>query len=217
MKEIEIAPSMLSANFARIAEEIKKVENSGAKVVHLDVMDGSFVPQISFGQKMISDMRTLTKLVFDVHLMTVDPEHHISTMIESGANILTFQYEAVQQVWRVVDAIKNAGIDVGIALCPATPISMLEDVLPDLDRVLIMGVNPGYGGQQIKPAMIEKVRRLDLIRKERNLDLCISFDGGVTGKNASVLKEAGVDSLVTGSAFFKAEDPKLFLENMRGV
>ena len=161
-------------------------------------------------------MRSLTDLVFDVHLMTVNPEHHISTMVESGADILTFQYEAVYQVWRVIDSIKNAGIEAGIALCPATPVGMLEDILPDLDRVLIMGVNPGYGGQLMKPEMVDKVRRLDAIRKERDLDICISFDGGVSAENASILIEAGADSLVTGSAFFKAKDPKGFVKELKG-
>lgn len=207
-KHILSAPSVLSADFSNMGEGIKLIEESGGDWVHLDVMDGSFVPVITFGPKMISDIRNLTKLPFDVHLMINNPENHIDQFAEAGADYITIHYEAVTHINRVLDQIKESGCKCGISIVPSTPVSLLENILPFVDLVLIMSVNPGFGGQSLIDDTLLKVKKLVDLRRKRGLDYLISIDGGVNRNTAHDVISAGIDVFVAGSAFFGANDPK---------
>lgn len=210
------APSVLSANFSNMAEGINIIEKSGGDWVHLDVMDGSFVPVITFGSKFISDIRPLTKKIFDVHLMINNPEKHIDSFIKAGADYLTIHYEADIHINRTLQQIKDSGCKCGISIVPSTPVSVLENILPFVDLVLIMSVNPGFGGQTLIEDTLSKVSNLVDIRKKRDLDFLISIDGGVNRKTSSKVMASGVDVFVTGSAFFGASNPKEELEIIKG-
>lgn len=201
-----LAPSLLSADFAELKEEIRKVEEGGADFLHLDVMDGNFVPNITFGPPVIKSLRKVSTLPFDVHLMIDRPERYIGDFVNAGADILTVHAEATIHLNRTIQAIKSEGIKAGVSLNPSTPLNVLDYVLEDLDLVLIMTVNPGFGGQSFIKAMEDKIRILRKMIDEKNLDVILEIDGGVNLENAKHLKELGVDMIVAGSAVFGAED-----------
>lgn len=207
-KELLSAPSVLSANFSNMAEGVKLIEDCGGDWVHLDVMDGSFVPVITFGPKMVKDIRGVTDLPFDVHLMISKPEYHIDQFADAGADYITVHYEAVTHINRVLQQIKDKGCKCGISIVPSTPVSLLENILPFVDLVLVMSVNPGFGGQSLISDTLLKVKKLVALRDERGLDYLISIDGGVNRDTAKDVISSGVDVFVAGSAFFNAEDPK---------
>ncbi len=201
---VNLAPSILSADFCNLGEQVKIVEETNTKFLHIDVMDGSFVPNISFGFPIIKALRKNSKMIFDVHLMIENPSKYIDEFIECGADIITFHYEAERHIDRTVNYIKSKGCKVGISLNPATPVSVLKNILPSLDMVLIMSVNPGFGGQSFIPYSIDKIKEVKSLAKELNReDLLIEVDGGVGKNNIKSIVEAGANVLVAGSAVFK--------------
>ena len=202
----KIAPSLLSADFANLAEEIKRIEKGGADYLHLDVMDGVFVPNITFGPPVISKLRKVTTLPFDVHLMIDKPERFIKDFAEAGANILTIHPEASIHLHRTIQEIKKHGMKAGISLNPSTDISVLNYILDDIDLILVMTVNPGFGGQGFISTMIDKISSIRNIIDQRGLDIILEVDGGVKLTNAKELVDLGVDLLVAGSEIFGAED-----------
>lgn len=203
---VKVSPSILSADFGRLNEELKLLEKGGADYIHLDVMDGMFVPNISFGAPIIKKIRPVTDVLFDVHLMVEAPERYIEEFVNAGADIITIHQEATVHLHRTIQLIKSYGIKVGIALNPATPLSTLEHVIEDIDMVLIMSVNPGFGGQSFITEMKNKIKNLRKIIDERNLDILIEVDGGVKLDNAKEIVDCGVDMIVVGSGIFEAED-----------
>lgn len=209
----DIAPSILAADFTKLGAEIKKVEESN--YLHLDIMDGSFVPNISFGPGIIRSLRPLSKQIFDTHLMIAKPERYIEQFADAGSDIITVHAEAVTHLDRVVHQIKETGSKTGVALNPATPLSVLDYVLKDLDQVLIMTVNPGFGGQKFIPQMKKKIKKLRSIIDEQDLQTTIQIDGGVNIANIQDLADLGVDLFVAGSAIFKADAPAAVLKKMK--
>jgi ribulose-phosphate 3-epimerase len=205
MSSLTLAPSLLSADFSNLGAAISKIEKSGGKAVHIDVMDGQFVPEITYGQPVIRSIRSLTKLPFDVHLMVQKPETQIESFIKSGADWITFHYEATNHAHRIIQQIHQAGKKAGIAICPATPVSVLSEILECADIILIMTVNPGWGGQTIIPSCVEKVSELKHIREEKKYKYLISVDGGVNSKTLDTVVKAGTDIVVSGSSFFNGE------------
>ncbi|NLN14149.1 MAG: ribulose-phosphate 3-epimerase [Tissierellia bacterium] len=202
----KLAPSLLSADFANLKEEIEKIKVGGAEFLHLDVMDGNFVPNISFGIPVIKSLRKVTDLIFDVHLMIEKPERYIKDFVQAGADIITVHQEASLHLHRTIQEIKSHGVKAGVSLNPATPIDVLEYIIKDIDLILIMSVNPGFGGQSFIPAMLDKIRATrDLIDRE-NPGVILEVDGGIKLSNAKELVEAGADLLVAGSEVFGAED-----------
>lgn len=202
----KLAPSLLSADFANLKEEIEKIKVGGAEFLHLDVMDGNFVPNISFGIPVIKSLRKVTDLIFDVHLMIEKPEKYIKDFVQAGADIITVHQEASLHLHRTIQEIKSHGVKAGVSLNPATPIDVLEYIIKDIDLILIMSVNPGFGGQSFIPAMLDKIRATrDLIDRE-NPGVILEVDGGIKLSNAKELVEAGADLLVAGSEVFGAED-----------
>jgi ribulose-phosphate 3-epimerase len=209
---IIVSPSILSANFAKLGEDIQKIESSGADSVHIDVMDGAFVPNISFGAKVVADIRPLTKLFFDVHLMIENPGDRFEDFVQAGAQSITFHWEAARHHHRLLQNLDTLGVEKGISLVPSTPVSVLDEILPYLDLVLIMTVNPGFGGQKMIPGCVDKVKQLKEIRDKRGLDYQIQVDGGVNSSTYLELVQAGADNLVAGSAFFGAPDPQSLVQ-----
>ena len=207
MGNIKIAPSMLAADFANLERDVHMVNQSEADWFHMDIMDGVFVPNISFGMPVLKAMAQHAKKPLDVHLMIVDPDRYIQTFADLGATVLTVHAEACTHLHRTVQAIKAAGMKAGVALNPHTPISVLEEVISDLDLICIMSVNPGFGGQQFIKNTYDKVRRLRALANAKNAEVMIEIDGGVTSKNAAALVQAGADVLVAGSFVFKSENP----------
>lgn len=202
----KLAPSILSADFSRLADQIALIEQGGADYVHLDVMDGAFVPNITFGGPVVKSVVGKTGLPFDIHLMIEHPEQRIPDFVTPQTEFIVVHQEACTHLHRVIQQIKDLGVKAGVALNPATPVSSLEYVLSDLDLVLVMSVNPGFGGQKFIPSAMDKIRLLDRIRREKDLHFVIEIDGGVNLKNAADIKAAGCDILVAGSAVFGADD-----------
>ena len=202
MKTPILAPSLLSADFASLGDEIKKIESNCGEAVHIDVMDGSFVPEITYGQPVIRSVRKLTKLPFDVHLMIEKPELHINSFAEAGADWITFHYEATSHAHRIIQMIHNLGKKAGVAVCPGTPVAVLSEILPCADIILVMTVNPGWGGQKIIPSCVEKVAELKTIREKKGYGYLISVDGGINNETLKSVLDAGTDIVVSGSSFF---------------
>jgi ribulose-phosphate 3-epimerase len=214
---IEIIPSILSADFARLADAIGAVERGGAKMLHLDVMDGHFVPNLTIGPPVVESIRKATRLHLDVHLMVENPREYVEAFAAAGADSISVHYEAAVHLDAVLKMIRDAGARAGVVLNPTTPVSMLEDVLEMADYVLLMSVNPGFGGQTLIPYVLDKVRKLAAIRREKKLALPIEIDGGVHMENLAEVIRAGCDWIVTGSAIFHSPDPEAAVRQMRRI
>ena len=206
---LELSPSLLSADFTDLKSEIEVLDKNGVKYLHLDVMDGMFVPNISFGPMIIKQLRPLTNMVFDVHLMIEDPDRYVQNFKDAGAEILTVHYEACKHLHRTISYIKSLGMKAGVSLNPATNIEVLDYVLEDLDLVLIMSVNPGFRGQSFIPSAIDKIKNLKAKIRERNLNVIVEVDGGVKTTNVKDVIEAGADLIVSGSDVFADKENRI--------
>lgn len=212
-----IAPSILSANFLNLGKDIVMINNSEADWFHLDVMDGCFVPNISFGLPVIAAMKKAAKKTFDVHLMIVNPENYFEAFAKAGADILTVHYEASTHLHRSLQAIKALGMKAGVAINPHTSVSLLEDVINDIDLVCMMSVNPGFGGQKFIPQTLKKISALKEIITRNNATTMIEIDGGVTLENAASILSAGADVLVAGNTVFSAADPVATIQQLKAI
>ena len=214
-RRVKIAPSLLSADFARIAEQIALVERGGADYLHIDVMDGRFVPNITWGPKIVKDMRRLSKLPFDTHLMIVEPERYVDDFARAGSDIITVHWEATVHAHRLIHQIKESGAKAGLAINPATPLVVLEEILPYLDLLLVMSVNPGFGGQRYIETSTAKIAAARQLIDSRGLPVELEVDGGVHEQNAASVAGAGADVLVMGAGIFGTPEPDATIERVR--
>jgi ribulose-phosphate 3-epimerase len=212
---IRIAPSILSADFMRLGDEIRAAEAAGADILHIDVMDGHFVPNITIGPMIVSGIRKITKLPLDVHLMISDPDKYVQDFVRAGSDYITIHAEAAMHLHRTIQCIKESGVRAGVSLNPATPLCCLDYVLAEADLVLIMSVNPGFGGQEFIPSAMEKISCLRRMICDKGLSTLISVDGGVKADNAAAIAAAGADILVMGSAFFGSADYASFVKRVK--
>lgn len=203
-----LAPSILAADFSCLGEEVKKVGDAGAQYIHLDVMDGAFVPNISFGIPVIKALRKVTDKVFDVHLMIEDPDRYVEEFVHCGADIITVHAEATKHLHRTLEHIHALGVKAGVALNPATPLNCLEHILDNVDMILIMSVNPGFGGQKFIPQCLNKIRKLKAYLEERGKNIDIQVDGGITLENLAEVLEAGANIIVAGSSVYRGDTEK---------
>lgn len=215
MSNNKIAPSILAADYANFASELKRIEETSAEYVHIDIMDGQFVPNITFGADVVASMRKHSKLVFDCHLMVVNPERFVDAFAQAGADIMTIHAESTLHIHGALQKIKKAGMKAGVVINPGTPVSAIEPVLSLVDQVLIMTVNPGFGGQDFIPEMLEKVQKVAKIRDEKGYDFDIEVDGGVDNKTIKACYQAGANVFVAGSYLFKASDLTAQVETLR--
>lgn len=209
-----ISPSMLSADFGNLERDTKMIDRSAAEWVHIDVMDGVFVPNISFGFPVMKPIRKATSKVLDVHLMIVEPEKYVKRFVDAGADYVTFHYEATEDIDGCITAIRETGAKVGISIKPKTPTSVLKEILAKIDLALVMSVEPGFGGQSFIDGSLDKIRELSAMRQEQGLDFIIEVDGGISAKNAGEVFAAGAEALVAGSAVFGAADPEAEIVKM---
>ncbi|APH07063.1 ribulose-phosphate 3-epimerase [Bacillus weihaiensis] len=214
---VKIAPSILSANFAKLGEEITEVEKAGADYIHVDVMDGHFVPNITIGPLIVEAIRPMTKLPLDVHLMIEQPDLYIPQFVKAGADIITVHVEACKHLHRTIQLIKSQGIKAGVVLNPHTPVEAVQHVLEDIDMALLMTVNPGFGGQSFIPSVLPKIRDLSTIKKEKNLHFEIEVDGGINEQTAKLCVEAGASVLVAGSAIYGKEDRTAAITSLKAA
>lgn len=215
MSNNKIAPSILAADYANFASELKRIEETSAEYVHIDIMDGQFVPNISFGADVVASMRKHNKLVFDCHLMVVNPERYVDAFAQAGADIMTIHAESTLHIHGALQKIKAAGMKAGVVINPGTPVSAIESVLSLVDQVLIMTVNPGFGGQAFIPETLEKVAKVAQLRDEKGYDFDIEVDGGVDNKTIKACYDAGANVFVAGSYLFKASDLAAQVETLR--
>jgi ribulose-phosphate 3-epimerase len=214
---VQIVPSILSADFARLADDIHKVEQAGVRMLHVDIMDGHFVPNLTIGPPVVKSIRRATHLTLDLHLMISDPDKYAPLFIEAGADQISVHYEAATHLDRTIRAIQSEGARAGVVLNPATPVDLLEDILYLVDYVLIMSVNPGFESQQFIPNALHKIRRLDRLRAERRLGFAIEIDGGASAANVAEIVQSGCDWLVAGSAVFHSADPAAAVKEMQHI
>jgi ribulose-phosphate 3-epimerase len=213
---VKIAPSILSADFSKLGEEILAVEKGGADYIHIDVMDGHFVPNITIGPLIVDAIRPITKLPLDVHLMIENPDQYIEAFAKAGADYITVHVEASRHLHRTIQNIKSYGVKAGVVLNPATPVESIQHIIADIDMVLLMSVNPGFGGQKFIPEVLPKIRKVKEMAEQKGLDIEIEIDGGVNSETAKLCMEAGANVLVAGSAIYNEEDYAKAISLLRG-